>query len=136
LAIVFAQNKRDVVNALNFCAKNKIAFRIRSGGHSLEGWSFIDGGIISDLREMAGTRVDQNKRLAYVQPAVKQGQAVVVLGELGFAIPTNLEITPGVGGVVFGGGIGLSIRKFGLAFDHSRSRNCSRFRKNSSSNKA
>ncbi len=118
LAIVFVQNKQDILNALNFCRENKITFRIRAGGHALEGWSSLDGGIIIDLREMKGIRVDQKKRLAFVQPGVTQAQAVVALGELGFAIPTGLEQTPGIAGVTLGGGIGLSIREFGLACDH------------------
>lgn len=118
MAIVFAQNKQDVVNALNFCRTNKIAFRIRSGGHALEGWSSVDGGIIIDLREMTAISVNVDKRLAYVQPGVKQAQAVVALGAYGLAIPTGLEVTPGIAGVTLGGGIGLSIREYGLACDH------------------
>lgn len=118
LAIVFAQEKQDVWNALNFCHENKLTFRIRAGGHSLEGWSSIDGGIIIDLRELTGISVDTKKRLAYVQPGVKQAQAVVALAKYGLAIPTGLEQTPGIAGVTLGGGIGLSIREYGLACDH------------------
>jgi FAD binding domain/Berberine and berberine like len=118
LAIVFAQTKQDIQNALNFCYNNKLTFRIRGGGHALEGWSSIDGGIIIDLREMTGISVNKKKRLAYVQPGVKQAQAVVALAEYGFAIPTGLEQTPGIAGVTLGGGIGLSIREYGLACDH------------------
>lgn len=71
-----------------------------------------------DVSEMKGIRVDQRKNLAYVKPGVKQAEAVAALGELGLAIPTGLEITPGIAGVTLGGGIGLSIREFGLASDH------------------
>lgn len=118
LAIVFAQNENDVVTALNFCRDKKIPFRIRSGGHALEGWSTLDGGIIIDLREMKRIKIDEKKRLAYIQPGVKQGDAVVALGKLGFAIPNGLEKSLGMGGITLGGGIGLSIRQFGLTCDH------------------
>lgn len=118
LAIVFVQNNQDILNALNFCSKNKIPFRIRSGGHGLEGWSTLDDGIIIDLRDMNKIRVDQEQRLAYVQPGAKQAQVVVALGELGYAIPTGLESTPSISGVTLGGGIGLSIREYGLACDY------------------
>jgi hypothetical protein len=118
LAIVFVQNKCDALNALNFCRENNITFRIRSGGHSYEGWSNLDGGIVIDVSEMKNIHVNQQKNLAFVQPGVTQGQAVVALGELGLAIPTGLEPDPGLSGVTLGGGIGLSIREFGLACDH------------------
>ena len=116
LAVVYVQNKQDILNALNFCCKNRTAFRIRSGGHGLEGWSSLDGGIMIDLSDMNAIRVEKN--LAYVQPGVKQLQAVTALGALGLAIPTGLEQTPGIAGVTLGGGIGLSIREYGLACDH------------------
>lgn len=118
LAIVFPQNKQDVVNAVNFCRENKIAFRIRSGRHALAGWSTLDGGIIIDFREMKGIRYNQKKGLAFVQPGVIGIEAVPALAKFGVGIPNGLERTPGVGGVVLGGGIGLSIREHGLSCDH------------------
>lgn len=95
-----------------------MTFRICSGGHALEGWSSLDGGIIIDLREMKELRVDKKRCLAFVKPGVKQLEAVVGLAQFGLAIPTGLEETPGIAGVTLGGGIGLSIREFGLAADH------------------
>lgn len=118
LAIVFPQNKHDVVNAVNFCRENKITFRIRSGGHALEGWSTLDGGIIIDFKEMKGIRYNKKKGLAFVQPGVIGIEAVPALAKFGVGIPNGLERTPGVGGVVLGGGIGLSIREHGLSCDH------------------
>ena len=118
LAIVFVQNKHDAQNALNFCRKNNITFRIRSGGHSYEGWSNLDGGIVIDVSEMKNISVDLERNLAFVQPGVTQGEAVSALGTFGLALPTGLEPDPGISGVTLGGGIGLSIREFGLACDH------------------
>lgn len=118
LAIVYAQNKHDVRNALNFCRKNEIPFRIRSGGHSFEGWSSLDSGIMIDVSEMNNIEVDTKKRLAFVQPGAKQGEVVLALGEFGLALPTGLENSPGISGVCLGGGIGLLIRQYGLNCDH------------------
>lgn len=117
LAIVFVQNKYDVVNAINFCREKKIPFRIRSGRHSFEGWSSLDGGIIIDVSEMKQIQVDVKKRLARVQAGVRQGDVVMALGQYGLTIPTGLEIPPGISGVTLGGGIGLLIREFGLTCD-------------------
>lgn len=118
LAIVYPQNKQDVVNAVNFCRENKVTFRIRSGGHALEGWSTLDGGIIIDFKDMKGIRYNQKKGLAFVQPGVIGIEAVPALAHFGVGIPNGLERTPGVGGVVLGGGIGLSIREYGLSCDY------------------
>lgn len=119
LAIVYPQNKCDVQNAVNFCRDNEITFRIRAGGHSYEGWNSIDGGIIIDLTDMTNIRADVKKRLAYVEAGVRSLQAVLALGELGFGLPNGLEKHPGIAGVVLGGGgIGLSIRQFGLTADY------------------
>ena len=42
--IVFAQETQDVVNALTWARQNNVAPRVRSGRHSLEGWSNVDHG--------------------------------------------------------------------------------------------
>lgn len=118
LAIVYAQDKHDVRNALNFCRKNEIPFRIRSGGHSFEGWCGLDSGIMIDVSEMRKIEIDIEKKLAFVQAGAKQGDVVLALGELGLAIPTGLENSPGISGVCLGGGIGLLIRQYGLTCDH------------------
>ena len=40
--IVFAQETQDVVNALAWARQNNVTVRVRSGRHSLEGWSCVD----------------------------------------------------------------------------------------------
>ncbi|WP_197699202.1 FAD-binding protein [Micromonospora chokoriensis] len=42
LVIVFAQETRDVVNALTWARQHNVALRVRSGRHSLEGWSNVE----------------------------------------------------------------------------------------------
>lgn len=117
-AIVFAQNKQDIVNAIKWSRKNNFQFRARSGRHSIEGWSTIDGGIIIDVSEMKKMRIDKKKRKAVVQTGLTQGELVPALYRAGFAIPTGEERTPGLGGVVLGGGIGQLNRRYGLACDN------------------
>src|SRR6185312_4310115 len=48
--IVFAQETQDVVNALAWARQNNVTVRVRSGRHSLEGWSNVDHGIVIDAR--------------------------------------------------------------------------------------
>ena len=56
--IVFARETQDVVNALAWARQNDVELRVRSGGHSLEGWSSVDDGIVIDVSEMKSTTID------------------------------------------------------------------------------
>jgi FAD/FMN-containing dehydrogenase len=118
LVIVFCQNVQDVVNAIGWCREHDVAFRARSGRHALEGWSSVDGGVVIDVSDMNEIHVDERAGVATVQTGAAQGAVVEALGRMGYAIPSGGEPTPGVGGVVLGGGIGLLARSMGLACDH------------------
>jgi FAD/FMN-containing dehydrogenase len=118
LVIVFCQNVQDVVNAISWCREHDVAFRARSGRHALEGWSSVDGGVVIDVSDMNEIHVDERAGVATVQTGAAQGAVVEALGRMGYAIPSGGEPTPGVGGVVLGGGIGLLARSMGLACDH------------------
>ena len=116
-AIVFCRNTADVVNAVRYARENGIAFRARSGGHNLEGWSAIDGGLVIDVSRMKDIEVDEESGTATVGTGLVQKEAVAALGERGYAIPTGAEGQVGLGGVVLGGGLGLLTRRMGLACD-------------------
>ena len=58
MAIVFARETQDVVNALNWARQNDVSVRVRSGRHCLEGWSNVDGGIVIDVSDMKSVTVD------------------------------------------------------------------------------
>ena len=47
--IVFCQNTNDVVNALKWVKENHVPFRIRSGRHSYENFSLVNGGLVIDV---------------------------------------------------------------------------------------
>src|SRR5919107_4020163 len=106
LIIVFCQNVQDVVNAVSWCREHDIAFRARSGGHALEGWSSLDGGVVIDVSDMNQIHIDERAEVATVQTGATQGAVVDALGRIGYTIPSGGEITPGIGGVTLGGGIG------------------------------
>lgn len=118
LAIVFCQNVQDVVNAISWCREHDVAFRARSGGHALEGWSSLDGGVVIDVSDMNRIDVDERAGVATVQTGATQGAVVDALGRMGYTIPSGGEVDPGIAGVLLGGGIGLLARSMGLACDH------------------
>jgi FAD/FMN-containing dehydrogenase len=116
--IVFAQETQDVVNALAWARQNDVSVRVRSGRHSLEGWSNVNDGIVIDVSELKSTTIDTASTTATVGAGLKQMEVVTALGEAGFAAPTGTEGTVGLVGATLGGGFGLLTRSFGMASDN------------------
>lgn len=117
-AIVFCAETQDVVNAVAWAREQGIAMRARSGRHSLDGWSSVDGGLVIDVSRMKGVVIDVAAGTATVGTGLTQREVVPALGERGFVMPTGSEGGVGLGGVVLGGGFGLLTRRFGLASDN------------------
>ncbi len=118
LAIVFARNRHDVVNALAWSRQNGVALRVRSGRHSLEGWSNVDGGLVIDVSGLKGARIDAASRTATVGAGLTQGEIVEKLGARNLAVPTGAEATVGISGATLGGGFGFLTRSLGMSCDN------------------
>ena len=116
-AIVFCSATEDVVNAVRWARQAGIAIRARSGRHSTDGWSSLDGGLVIDLSRMKGVSIDPAARTATVGTGLTQKEVVPALGRRGYVMPTGSEGGVGLGGVVLGGGFGLLTRNLGLACD-------------------
>ncbi|MCO1597565.1 FAD-binding oxidoreductase [Micromonospora sp. RHAY321] len=118
LVIVFAQETQDVVNALTWARQNDVALRVRSGRHSLEGWSNVDNGIVIDVSELKSVHVDTAARTAKVGAGLNQLEAVTTLGEYDLAVTTGTEGSVGLSGATLGGGFGFLTRYLGMACDN------------------
>lgn len=118
VAIVFAQQTRDVVNALAWARQQDVSVRVRSGRHCLEGWSNVDGGLVIDVSEMKSASIDAASRTATIGAGLNQLEAVTALGAAGLAAPTGTEGSVGLVGATLGGGFGLLTRHFGMASDN------------------
>jgi hypothetical protein len=117
LVIVFAQNTQDVVNALTWARQNNVAFRVRSGRHSLEGWSNVDNGLVIDVSELKSADIDEATGIAKVGAGLNQGEAVAALAEHDLAVTTGTEASVGLSGATLGGGLGFLLRYLGMACD-------------------
>jgi FAD/FMN-containing dehydrogenase len=117
LVIVFAQETRDVVNALAWARQNDVALRVRSGRHSLEGWSNVDNGIVIDVSELKSAHIDTASRTATVGAGLSQLEAVTTLAKKDLAVTTGTEGTVGLSGATLGGGFGFLTRYLGMACD-------------------
>jgi FAD binding domain/Berberine and berberine like len=117
-AIVFCNGTQDVINAVKWARQEGVALRARSGRHSLDGWSSLDGGLVVDVSRMKSIVIDRAAGTATVGTGLTQKEIVPALGQHGFIIPTGSEGGVGLGGVVLGGGFGLLTRNLGLASDN------------------
>ena len=117
LVIVYAQNTQDVVNALTWARQHDVALRVRSGGHSLEGWSNVDNGIVIDVSELKSVHIDTASRTATVGAGLNQLEAVTTLAKKDLAVTTGTEGSVGLSGATLGGGFGFLTRYLGMACD-------------------
>ncbi|TJZ74359.1 FAD-binding oxidoreductase [Rhodococcus oryzae] len=117
-AIVFCCDAHEVINAVEWAREEGIALRARSGRHSLEGWSSLDGGLVVDVSRMKDVEIDETARTATVGTGLTQTEVVAALGQRGYVVPTGSEGGVGLGGVILGGGFGLLTRRMGMASDN------------------
>ncbi|WP_270181362.1 FAD-binding oxidoreductase [Alkalihalobacillus sp. CinArs1] len=117
-AIVFCQEEKDVLHALTFAREKGLPFRVRSGRHSYQNFSNLDGGLVIDISEMNEISVSVPTKTAKVCAGADLGKVYNTLWKYGLALPGGTEFSVGVSGVTLGGGIGYLSREFGLTCDH------------------
>src|SRR5262245_3204809 len=115
--VVQATGVADVAAALALARSHDLPVAVRGGGHSVAGFSTVDGGMVIDLSRMRGVRVDVAARRAYVGGGATWADVDHETQAHGLATTGGLVSTTGVGGFTLGGGIGWLMRKHGLACD-------------------
>jgi FAD/FMN-containing dehydrogenase len=108
----------DVIAAVGFARSNDLTIAVRGGGHSVAGFSTVDDGIVIDLSPMNGVRVDPVARRATAGGGSVWADVDHQTQAHGLATTGGLISTTGVAGFTLGGGIGWTMRKFGLACDN------------------
>jgi FAD/FMN-containing dehydrogenase len=116
--LVRCANAADVTAAVGFARSNDLPIAVRGGGHSIAGFSTCDGGVVIDLGPMNGVQVDADARRAFVGGGAVWADVDGATQAQGLATTGGLVSTTGVGGYTLGGGIGWTMRKFGLACDN------------------
>ncbi|NRR03909.1 FAD-binding oxidoreductase [Brevibacillus sp. RS1.1] len=115
--IVFCRRTQDVINAVKWARERGVRLRARSGRHSYEAFSAVNGGIIIDVSEMNKVKVDRKKMVAHVQSGNPLARVYRKLWNERVALPAGTAPDVGVAGLTTGGGIGLLSRKYGLTCD-------------------
>ena len=108
----------DVIAAVNFARTNNLLLAIRGGGHNGPGLGTCNDGLVIDLSQMKGVRVDPNARTARVEGGCTLGDVDHATHAFGLATPFGIMSTTGVGGLTLGGGLGHLTRKCGLSIDN------------------
>ena len=107
----------DVIDAVRCARRHGLLVAIRSGGHSYPGLSVCDAGMVIDLSQMKGIRVDPEGRIARTQAGVLLGDLDREAQAFGLAVPAGIVTHTGLAGLTLGGGIGWLERKHGLTID-------------------
>jgi hypothetical protein len=118
LMIARCADVADVIAAVNFARDEGLLLAVRGGGHNGPGLGSCDDGLVIDLSEMKGVRVDPEARTVRVGPGCTSGDVDHATHAFGLAVPFGIVSSTGVGGLTLGGGIGYLARKHGLTIDN------------------
>jgi FAD/FMN-containing dehydrogenase len=117
-AIVVCDNTNDVRHAVRWARQEGMPLRARSGGHSYEGFSTVDGGLVVDVGGLTGIEVDVSRGEAVIGAGVRLLDCYRRLWEHGVTIPAGTCPSVGIAGLTLGGGIGFLSRQYGLTCDN------------------
>jgi FAD/FMN-containing dehydrogenase len=108
----------DVSHVVSLARETGMELAIRSGGHSLAGFSTTDGGIVLDLSQMKGLDINVRQRTAWAEAGLTAGEYTAATAKYGLATGFGDTASVGLGGLTTGGGIGYLVRKHGLTIDN------------------
>jgi len=116
--IVEVAGTEDIKRAIALAKEHSLELAVRSGGHSVAGYCSTDGGIVIDLRQMRGIKIDTATKTVWAETGLTAGELTTELDKHDFVIGFGDTGSVGIGGITLGGGVGFLVRKFGLAIDN------------------
>jgi hypothetical protein len=115
--IAVCTSTEEVAAAVRYAGKSSLPIAVKSGGHSMEGFSCNDDGFVINLSQMNHIEMlDDNNIKA--GPGCILSQLYDTILPNGRILPAGSCATVGLGGLTLGGGYGLFARKYGLTCDH------------------
>jgi len=116
-AIVYCSAEHDVELCLDLVRRHAIAFSLRSGGHSIAGFS-ASSGVILDLSQLDHICVDAVSSTVTAGCGVSNGALERALAQHKLHIPLGDSEGVRVGGFLQGGGWGYTSRTYGMNSDN------------------
>ena len=117
LYIALCKTTLGVQYAVAHAQKEKLPVAVKSGGHSFEGFSSNDGGLVINLSQMKGVSWGDQLQVS-LQPGCLLQEVQAALFSKQRLIPTGSCGTVGIAGLTLGGGYGFFSRKYGLTCDN------------------
>jgi len=108
----------DIRRVVELARDSGVELAVRSGGHSAAGHGTTEGGIVIDLRDMKGLRLDPVQRTAWAETGLTAGEVTSAAWADGLAVRFGDTGSVGIGGITLGGGIGYLLRKHGMTVDN------------------
>lgn len=117
LYIALCKTTLGVQYAIAHAKKEKLLVAVKSGGHSFEGFSNNEGGLVINLSQMKGISWQENEQVS-LQPGCLLQEIQDAIFSRNRLIPTGSCGTVGIAGLTLGGGYGFFSRKYGLTCDN------------------
>jgi FAD/FMN-containing dehydrogenase len=117
-AIARCADGDDVATAVRFAAEYGLPFTVRGGGHNVAGTAVVDDGLVIDLSQMRGVRIDRSGRTVHVQGGATWADVDRVTAPLGLATPGGVVSQTGVAGLALSGGVSHQRRRDGMTIDN------------------
>jgi hypothetical protein len=114
--IATCNNTDDVVQAVQYANRNKLQICVKSGGHSFEGYSSNNDGMVINLSAL-NTITWEGSNIIHAGPGCTLGQVYAEVLPKKKILPGGSCAGVGLGGLTLGGGYGLFGRKYGLTCD-------------------
>ncbi|KAJ3051657.1 hypothetical protein HK097_007334 [Rhizophlyctis rosea] len=120
LGVLFPRTEAEVVKAVTCATSSAVVPVPRSGGHSYESLSSLDGSLVIDLSRLERFTVDRVGSTVTVSSGTRLGNlyASLYAENPSYSFPAGTCPGVGVGGHIASGGYGMLARKFGLAADN------------------
>jgi FAD/FMN-containing dehydrogenase len=115
--IIRVANNSDVSRVIALARDTGMPLAVRSGGHSGAAHGVVDDGIVLDLADMRGLKIDAERRTASAETGLTAAEFSKAADEHGLAIGFGDTGSVGIGGITLGGGVGYLVRKYGLTID-------------------
>ena len=91
--IVQCTGAADVVDAVNFARDQNLLLSIKAGGHNVAGHAVNDGGVVIDLSQMRGVRVDPSTQTVRTEGGATWGDIDRETQLFGLAVPGGVVST-------------------------------------------
>ncbi len=108
----------DVATAVRFAHEHGLPLAVRGGGHNVAGTAVCDDGLVVDLSEMCGVRLDAAARTVHVQGGATWADVDEVTAPLGLATTGGVVSETGVAGLALNGGVSHQRRRDGMTIDN------------------